>query len=261
MRDRPAGFRTRRSGAGQRARTPRSRRLSPCPRAAAPSAASARSSPPTRSPAPARCPIPLATSPGPLRVRPAALALLRLRRRATARSASAGASPSPRSPARPTRGCPSTGTPRSRTSSSSPAPRTWCRSCGPTGRGSRTTPAPRGSSFTATARGSRGCSRASSAGPATGTGEVALALDHPRQRHDPVRQGRRLPHRRSADPPRIFSWLICESYDDKGNAIVYEYAAEDAANVDLGQANERNRARAGQPLSEAHPLRQPPSRA
>src|SRR6185503_17513807 len=25
-------------------------------------------------------------------------------------------------------------------------------------------------------------------------------------------------------PARIFSWLICESYDDKGNAIVYEYA-------------------------------------
>ena len=23
---------------------------------------------------------------------------------------------------------------------------------------------------------------------------------------------------------RVFSWLICESYDDKGNAIVYEYA-------------------------------------
>ena len=31
---------------------------------------------------------------------------------------------------------------------------------------------------------------------------------------------------------RIFSWLICESYDDKGNAIVYEYAAEDATGVD-----------------------------
>ena len=25
------------------------------------------------------------------------------------------------------------------------------------------------------------------------------------------------------DPLRVFSWLICESYDDKGNAIVYEY--------------------------------------
>jgi RHS repeat-associated protein len=45
-------------------------------------------------------------------------------------------------------------------------------------------------------------------------------------------------------PAGIFSWLISESYDDKGNAIIYQYAAEDAANVDLGQANERNRARA-----------------
>jgi RHS repeat-associated protein len=42
---------------------------------------------------------------------------------------------------------------------------------------------------------------------------------------------------------RIFTWLICESYDDKGNAIVYEYAAEDDANVELSQANERNRLR------------------
>jgi Salmonella virulence plasmid 65kDa B protein/FG-GAP-like repeat len=46
-----------------------------------------------------------------------------------------------------------------------------------------------------------------------------------------------------AHPTRVFTWLICESYDDKGNAIVYEYAAEDDANVDLSQANERNRVR------------------
>jgi Salmonella virulence plasmid 65kDa B protein len=26
-----------------------------------------------------------------------------------------------------------------------------------------------------------------------------------------------------ADPSRIFSWLICRNYDDKGNAIAYEY--------------------------------------
>ncbi len=46
-----------------------------------------------------------------------------------------------------------------------------------------------------------------------------------------------------AHPTRIFSWLICESYDDKGNAIVYEYAAKNDAEVDRGQANERNRVR------------------
>ena len=35
-----------------------------------------------------------------------------------------------------------------------------------------------------------------------------------------------------ADPTRIFKWLICESYDDKGNAIFYRYKPEDDANVD-----------------------------
>jgi RHS repeat-associated protein len=45
------------------------------------------------------------------------------------------------------------------------------------------------------------------------------------------------------DPSRIFSWLICESYDDKGNAIVYEYKREDSSgtDLDLAQAHERNR--------------------
>jgi len=42
-------------------------------------------------------------------------------------------------------------------------------------------------------------------------------------------------------PTRIFSWLICASYDDKGNAIVYEYAAEDATGIDLSSAHEANR--------------------
>ena len=45
------------------------------------------------------------------------------------------------------------------------------------------------------------------------------------------------------EPSQVFSWLICHSYDDKGNAILYEYAAENDANVDRSQANERNRAR------------------
>src|SRR5207247_1856208 len=46
-----------------------------------------------------------------------------------------------------------------------------------------------------------------------------------------------------ASPTRVFTWLICQSYDDKDNAIVYEYAAENDDNVDRGQANERNRVR------------------
>ncbi|MDN3514332.1 MAG: hypothetical protein NG747_08030 [Candidatus Brocadia sp.] len=44
-----------------------------------------------------------------------------------------------------------------------------------------------------------------------------------------------------ADTSRIFSWLICESYDDKGNAIIYDYVPEDSARIDISQANERNR--------------------
>jgi len=43
------------------------------------------------------------------------------------------------------------------------------------------------------------------------------------------------------EPTRIFSWLICQSYDDKGNAIVYEYAAEDSAGVDTSLSHEWNR--------------------
>ncbi len=42
-------------------------------------------------------------------------------------------------------------------------------------------------------------------------------------------------------PTRIFSWLICESYDDKGNHIVYNYKAEDTLGVDLTQSHEKNR--------------------
>jgi RHS repeat-associated protein len=43
------------------------------------------------------------------------------------------------------------------------------------------------------------------------------------------------------DPSKVFTWLICQSQDDKGNAIVYSYVAEDSSNVDLSQANEHNR--------------------
>jgi RHS repeat-associated protein len=44
-----------------------------------------------------------------------------------------------------------------------------------------------------------------------------------------------------ADPSRIFSWLICESYDDKGNVVSYRYKPEDSDGVDLTLAHERNR--------------------
>ncbi|HKO95844.1 MAG TPA: SpvB/TcaC N-terminal domain-containing protein [Pyrinomonadaceae bacterium] len=44
-----------------------------------------------------------------------------------------------------------------------------------------------------------------------------------------------------ADSSHIFKWLICESYDAKGNVIVYEYKRDDSQGVDLSRAHERNR--------------------
>jgi RHS repeat-associated protein len=50
----------------------------------------------------------------------------------------------------------------------------------------------------------------------------------------------------SAVPTRIFSWLICESFDDKGNAAIYRYKREDSAGIDVASlAHERNRTAAG----------------
>ena len=43
------------------------------------------------------------------------------------------------------------------------------------------------------------------------------------------------------DPTHIFSWLICESYDDKGNVMVYGYKPEDSAGVSRSQVHEANR--------------------
>ena len=44
-----------------------------------------------------------------------------------------------------------------------------------------------------------------------------------------------------SEPDHIFTWLICESYDDKGNAIAYQYAEENSDGIDLSQAHEHNR--------------------
>jgi len=43
------------------------------------------------------------------------------------------------------------------------------------------------------------------------------------------------------DSNRIFAWLICETRDDKGNAVVYEYKREDGVGIDLAHTHERNR--------------------
>ena len=42
-------------------------------------------------------------------------------------------------------------------------------------------------------------------------------------------------------PAHIFSWLICQTHDDKGNLIVYDYKAEDSVGVAPARVNERNR--------------------
>ena len=62
----------------------------------------------------------------------------------------------------------------------------------------------------------------------------------------------RTPESRVADPSdrtRIFAWLICESHDDKGNAMVYGYKPEDSANVDDASTEERNRSAASRSVN------------
>jgi hypothetical protein len=41
---------------------------------------------------------------------------------------------------------------------------------------------------------------------------------------------------------RIFSWLLCQTYDSKGNTIVYEYKAENTVGVVTTALHEQNRA-------------------
>lgn len=44
-----------------------------------------------------------------------------------------------------------------------------------------------------------------------------------------------------ADPSRVFAWLICQSFDDKGNAILFVYKAENGEEVDLRRPHEQQR--------------------
>lgn len=43
------------------------------------------------------------------------------------------------------------------------------------------------------------------------------------------------------DPRRVFSWLLEETRDDRGNAVRYTYKAEDGEGVDAGKASEHHR--------------------
>ncbi|MCM3870735.1 MAG: hypothetical protein ND895_08585 [Pyrinomonadaceae bacterium] len=50
------------------------------------------------------------------------------------------------------------------------------------------------------------------------------------------------------DSSRVFSWLLDQSYDDKGNVIVYEYKAEDQVNVPDSLHEQNRKASANQYL-------------
>jgi RHS repeat-associated protein len=43
-------------------------------------------------------------------------------------------------------------------------------------------------------------------------------------------------------PTKVFSWLICDAFDDRGNIVVYDYLPEDSTNVDTSAAHEGHRA-------------------
>lgn len=55
-----------------------------------------------------------------------------------------------------------------------------------------------------------------------------------------------------SDPTKIFSWLICETRDDKGNAILYHYKTEDGVGIDLTEAHQRNRGALDDPRRAAN---------
>ena len=72
-----------------------------------------------------------------------------------------------------------------------------------------------------TGRGSRACSPASSGGPGTPTATCTGATTVRVNTADRLRPRRRLPHRR---PGRrgCFTWLLCETRDDQGNAVTLQ---------------------------------------
>ncbi|MDI1463143.1 SpvB/TcaC N-terminal domain-containing protein [Catellatospora sp. KI3] len=62
---------------------------------------------------------------------------------------------------------------------------------------------------------------------------TVYGLDSASRVHDP------------ADPSRVYSWLICQTWDAKGNAAVWSYLPEDGTGAPVGQVHERHRTGAG----------------
>ncbi|ROO86776.1 RHS repeat-associated protein [Actinocorallia herbida] len=63
------------------------------------------------------------------------------------------------------------------------------------------------------------------------------------------------PESRIADPEnpaRVYSWLLGETRDDKGNVVRYRYVKEDGLGVDLARPSERNRGAADDPRRSAN---------
>ena len=56
-------------------------------------------------------------------------------------------------------------------------------------------------------------------------------------------QSRLLDPTTTGSPDRVFRWLLRESFDDKGNVIIYEYVGEDDAGIDLVSGSESSRSR------------------
>ena len=54
------------------------------------------------------------------------------------------------------------------------------------------------------------------------------------------------------DPARIFTWLLCETRDDRGNAMIVEYKAEDAVGVDITRPEEVARGDSTSPTRSAN---------
>lgn len=55
-----------------------------------------------------------------------------------------------------------------------------------------------------------------------------------------------------ADGGRVFTWLVAETRDDKGNVVIYDYKAEDGAGINLADAHERNRGALDDPRRTVH---------
>ena len=47
-----------------------------------------------------------------------------------------------------------------------------------------------------------------------------------------------------ANAAHIYQWMVCQTYDDKGNVVEYEYMSENGTGVDIDRVDERNRTNA-----------------